>query len=76
MTLITLLILPVSLTFISVVMKKSQKYFKQQQAYLGHINGQVEENYSGHLVVKAFGKEKDVIDKFDDTNVTLYESAL
>lgn len=75
MTLITLLILPVSLVFISVVMKKSQKYFKQQQAYLGNINGQVEENYSGHLVVKAFGKEKDVIKEFDATNDTLYESA-
>lgn len=75
MTLITLLILPISLIFISIVMKKSQKYFKQQQAYLGHINGQVEENYSGHLVVKAYGKEQDVIDKFDETNGTLYESA-
>ena len=75
MTLITLLILPISLSFISVVMKKSQKYFKQQQEYLGYINGQVEENYSGHLVVKAFGKEKDVIDEFHHTNDTLFESA-
>ena len=56
-------------------MKKSQKYFKQQQEYLGHINGQVEENYSGHLVVKAFGKENDVIDEFDRTNNILFESA-
>ena len=75
MTLITLLILPVSLTFIGFVMKKSQKYFKQQQEYLGHINGQVEENYSGHLVVKAFGKEKDVMKQFDDTNEVLFQSA-
>ena len=75
MTLITLLILPVSLVFIGAVMKKSQKYFKQQQEYLGHINGQVEENYSGHLVVKAFGKENDVIDRFSSTNNVLYESA-
>ncbi len=75
MTLITLLILPISLIFISFVMKKSQKYFKQQQEYLGHINGQVEENYSGHLVVKAFGKENDVIDEFDCTNNILFESA-
>ena len=75
MTLITLLILPVSVIFISIVMKKSQKYFKQQQEYLGHINGQVEENYSGHLVVKAFGKENDVINEFDATNATLFESA-
>lgn len=75
MTLITILILPISLVFISFVMKNSQKYFKQQQEYLGHINGQVEENYSGHLVVKAFGKEKDVIKKFEDTNDVLYTSA-
>ncbi len=75
MTLITLLILPVSLVFISFVMKKSQKYFKQQQEYLGHVNGQVEENYAGHLVVKAFGKERDVIDKFGRTNHVLFESA-
>ena len=75
MTLITLLILPVSVIFIGIVMKKSQRYFKQQQEYLGHINGQVEENYSGHLVVKAFGKEQDVIDEFDATNDTLFESA-
>ena len=75
MTLITLLILPISLIFIGFVMKNSQKYFKQQQEYLGHINGQVEENYSGHLVVKAFGKERDVIGEFDRTNDILYESA-
>jgi ATP-binding cassette subfamily B protein len=56
-------------------MKKSQKHFVQQQTYLGHINGQVEENYSGHLVVKAFGKEKDVIDEFERTNSVLFESA-
>lgn len=75
MTLITLLILPVSLVFVTFVMKKSQKYFKQQQEYLGHINGQVEENYSGHLVVKAFGKEQDVIEEFNNTNAILFESA-
>lgn len=75
MTLITLLILPVSLIFIGVIMKNSQKHFKTQQEYLGHINGQVEENYSGHLVVKAFGKEKDVIDAFNKTNDVLYHSA-
>lgn len=75
MTLITLLILPVSLIFIGVIMKNSQKHFKIQQEYLEHINGQVEENYSGHLVVKAFGKEKDVIDAFNKTNDVLYHSA-
>lgn len=75
MTLITLLILPVSVAFIGVIMKNSQKFFKQQQEYLGVINGQIEENYSGHLVVKAFGKEKDIIDEFDKTNDVLYNSA-
>lgn len=75
MTLITLLILPVSLVFISIIMKNSQKHFKTQQEYLGHINGQVEENYGGHLVVKAFGKEQEVIDEFNKTNDVLYNSA-
>lgn len=75
MTLITLLILPVSLTLIMLVMKNSQKYFKQQQEYLGHINGHVEENYGGHMVVKAFGKEKDILKEFDETNEVLYKSA-
>lgn len=75
MTLITILILPISVGFIGVIMKKSQKYFKQQQEYLGHINGQIEENYSGHLVVKAFGKEQDIIEEFNKTNDILYKSA-
>lgn len=75
MTLISLVILPLSVTFISFVIKRSQKYFKQQQEYLGHINGQVEEVYSGHLVVQAFNKEKDTIRTFTQTNDTLYESA-
>lgn len=75
MTLIAIVILPVSLLLISVVVKKSQKYFKTQQEYLGHINGQVEETYGGHLVVKAFNKEEETIEKFNDTNKVLYESA-
>ena len=75
MTLITLITLPVSILLISFVIKHSQKYFKSQQEYLGHINGQVEENYGGHLVVKAFGKEQDVIDEFKKTNNVLYNSA-
>ena len=75
MTLAALLILPVSMFIIQAVMKHSQKYFKTQQEYLGHINGQVEENYGGHLVVKAFGKEQDVIDEFKKTNNVLYNSA-
>ena len=75
MTLIALLILPVSVGLISVIVKRSQKYFKSQQEYLGHVNGQVEEVYGGHNIVKAFNKETDVIAEFDRDNEILYESA-
>lgn len=75
MTLITLLILPISMLLLGFVMKKSQKYFRTQQEYLGHINGQVEETFGGHNVVKVFNKDEDVIRKFDETNDVLYESA-
>ncbi len=75
MTLIALVILPVSAGLVSVVVKHSQKYFKSQQEYLGHINGQVEEVYGGHLVVKAFNREKDTLEEFHKTNDILYESA-
>ena len=75
MTLITIVILPISLLLISLVVKRSQKYFKKQQEYLGNVNGQVEEVYSGHLVVQAFNKQKDSIETFDRTNRKLYESA-
>ncbi|MDD3239984.1 MAG: ABC transporter ATP-binding protein [Lachnospira sp.] len=75
MTLIALVILPISVGLISVVIKKSQKYFKTQQEYLGHINGQVEETFGGHLVVKSFNKEHDMIAEFDKTNNILYKSA-
>lgn len=75
MTLITLVILPISLVLISLVVKKSQKHFKSQQAYLGTINGQVEEVYSGHLVVQAFNKQEAAIQEFNQTNQKLYESA-
>lgn len=75
MTLIAIVILPVSLLLISAVVKKSQKHFKTQQEYLGHINGQVEETYGGHLVVKAFNKEEETIENFNNTNKVLYESA-
>ena len=57
MTLIALIILPVSAALISLMVKKSQKYFKTQQEYLGHINGQVEEVYGGHNIIKAYNKE-------------------
>ena len=75
MTLIAIVILPISMALISLVAKKSQKFFRNQQEYLGHINGQVEEVYGGHLVVKAFNREKDTIEEFDRTNKILYDSA-
>ena len=75
MTLIALVILPISMALIGLVTKKSQKFFRAQQEYLGHINGQVEEVYGGHLVIKAFNREKDTIEEFDRTNKILYDSA-
>ncbi len=75
MTLIALVILPISAILVSLVVKKSQKFFKTQQEYLGHINGQVEENYGGHLIIKAFNKEEGVIEEFNATNNILYDSA-
>lgn len=75
MTLIALVILPISMGLIALVTRKSQKYFHAQQEYLGHINGQVEEVYGGHLVVKAFNHEKETIDEFERTNRILYNSA-
>lgn len=76
MTLIALVILPISMALIMLVVKKSQKYFKSQQEYLGHVNGQVEEVYGGHLVVKAFGREEQCIEEFSKDNKVLYRSAL
>ncbi|MDO5601616.1 MAG: ABC transporter ATP-binding protein [Oscillospiraceae bacterium] len=75
MTLITFVILPVSVGLISIVVKKSQKYFRTQQEYLGHINGQVEEVYGGHTIVRAFNQEENVRDEFHRTNEVLYQSA-
>ena len=75
MTLIALVILPVSAILMSVVIRFSQKYFRMQQKYLGHINGQVEESFSGHLVIKAFNKEEDTVRRFNETNDILYASA-
>lgn len=75
MTLISLVILPVSAILISFIIKHSQKYFRQQQEYLGHINGQVEEVYGGHLVVLAYNKQESTIKKFEDTNQILFQSA-
>lgn len=75
MTLIALLILPVSMVLVLIVVKISQKYFKAQQEYLGHINGQVEEIYGGHNIVKAFNREERVINDFNEANDVLYKSA-
>lgn len=75
MTLIALLILPLSMGLIGAIMKRSQKYFRGQQEYLGNVNGQVEEVYSGQNIVKAFNKEEEVIREFEETNDKLYESA-
>ena len=75
MTVAALLILPVSMFIIQTVMKHSQKYFQAQQNYLGAVNGQIEENFGGHDVVRVFNKEKDVLDEFEKDNKKLYESA-
>ena len=75
MTLTALLILPVSMLIINGVMKRSQKYFRDQQKYLGEVNGQIEENYGGHNVVKVFNKEQDVLNVFEKDNQKLYEYA-
>ncbi len=75
MTLVTLIVLPLSAIFIGVVVKQSQKFFKQQQDYLGHVNGHIEEMFGGHVVMKAFNGEQKSIEKFDEYNNTLYSSA-
>jgi len=75
MTLVALLILPLSMGIISMVIKQSQKYFKQQQDYLGHVNGHVEEMFGGHIVMKAFNGEQESVETFDGYNDTLYDSA-
>ncbi|MGE5627809.1 MAG: ABC transporter ATP-binding protein [Solirubrobacterales bacterium] len=75
MTLAALIILPLSMVLISVIIKRSQVYFKEQQEYLGHVNGQVEETYGGHLIMKAFNGEDKAIDAFDKLNGSLYNSA-
>ena len=75
MTLIALLSMPISMLFITMVVKRSQKFFMQQQEYLGHINGHIEEMYGGHLVMKAFNGEERSIETFNTFNDTLYSSA-
>ena len=75
MTLITFCILPISSILLGTIIKKSQKHFSTQQKYLGKINGMVEENYAGQLVIKAFNKEAETIEAFDETNEVLFKSA-
>ncbi len=75
MTLVALVMIPLSFGIIALVISKSQKFFKEQQDYLGHVNGHVEEMYSGHNVVKAFNGEQKSVEKFDVYNNTLYNSA-
>ncbi|WP_425447576.1 ABC transporter ATP-binding protein [Dethiothermospora halolimnae] len=75
MTLVALVIIPISMALIMVIVKKSQKYFKQRQDYLGNVNGHVEEMYGGHIVMKAFNGEEKSIEKFDALNEKLYGAA-
>lgn len=75
MTLIAAIVLPISVVLLLVIVKMSQKYFKVQQKALGDINGQIEEDFSGQLVIKAFNREDKVIDEFSETNNELYDSA-
>ena len=75
MTLVALFILPLSFGIVGFIVKRSQKYFKQQQEFLGHVNGHIEEMYGGHVVMKAFNGEAKSVEKFDTFNETLYSSA-
>ena len=75
MTLVTLLIVPASIVFIRIIVGHSQKHFYAQQANLGAIDGQIEETFSGHAIVKAYGREQAAVDEFNATNEKLYESA-
>jgi ATP-binding cassette, subfamily B, multidrug efflux pump len=75
MTVVALVMVPVSMGIISVVVNQSQKYFKQQQDYLGHLNGHIEEMYGGHVVMKAFNGEQKSVEQFDRINTTLFGSA-
>src|SRR5450759_1871437 len=75
MTLVALTIIPLSMVVVSRVVRQSQKFFKQQQDYLGHVNGHVEEMYGGHIVMKAFNGEEKSVQQFDQLNDTLYDSA-
>ena len=75
MTLVAIVIMPISFGIIGLVVTQSQKYFKQQQDYLGHLNGHIEEMYGGHVVMKAFNGEQKSVEQFDQINTTLFSSA-
>ncbi|MCZ2126186.1 MAG: ABC transporter ATP-binding protein/permease [Anaerolineales bacterium] len=75
MTLVALIVIPLSMVTVMLIVKQSQKFFKQQQDYLGHVNGHVEEMYGGHIVMKAFNGEEESVAKFDESNNTLYDTA-
>lgn len=75
MTVVALIIIPLSMVVVGLIIRQSQKYFKEQQDYLGHVNGHVEEMYGGHIVMKAFNGEDESIQKFDLSNTKLYEVA-
>ena len=75
LTLIALILLPISFCFVAVVVKKSQKYFNEQQDFLGHVNGEVEETYSGQQVIKVFNNQERVKTRFESLNQTLFSSA-
>jgi len=75
MTLVALLIVPLAMTIVMIIIRQSQKFFRQQQDYLGHVNSHVEETFSGHVIVKAFNGEEKSIRRFDGYNNTLYGAA-
>ncbi len=75
MTLVALIMIPLSMGIVGLIIGQSQKFFKQQQDYLGHVNGHVEEMYGGHIVMKAFNGEEESIRKFDQSNLKLYDAA-
>jgi len=76
MTIVAILMIPLSIGLVRFIVKRSQKYFKTQQEYLGHLNGHIEEVFSAHTVVKAFGGEKKAVATFDELNSTLYQSCV
>ena len=75
LTLITLLIVPISMFIVMMIIKRSQRYYLMQQEYLGHVNGHIEEMFAGHNVISLFNGEEKSIEKFSDYNSKLYESA-